>query len=308
MSWPNTLRGQFRLGVGAMWILSGLLMFQPLVRSPMFFTNMLAPVAEAWQPFAVQTILRGGDVLWLSHPHLWPWLIGLAQCAAGAWIILWPHRSRSYPIALYALAAWSLTVWVFGEGFGNLFNGTGSALAGTPGIALLYGICTVGLVLPRAWWESGQITRRARQGLGWMWMMMAALQALPGAGFWHGSRLAELFGLVTMDGSEPSVLQRLINAGVTTSFRAPVLVNGLLVIAMLIIGIAWIKQWRYASLLTILWVAWIWIVPQAFGAILTGLAPTPGLILPWLLIITVARQDLPRHTEPRRILQSAPPS
>ncbi|POB09856.1 MAG: hypothetical protein C7B44_11115 [Sulfobacillus thermosulfidooxidans] len=285
-------RERLRIGTGALWIISGLLMFQPLIRSPLFFTDVLAPVAEAWQPFVIRALLRTGDRLWLTAPHLWPLLIGVGEVLSGIGLLWHPTKwGWLTRLSAWILVLWSIVVWVMGEGFGSLFNGTGSVLDGTPGNALLYGICTALLLIPIDFWDSGQVAHRVRQAVGWIWIMMAGLQALPGAGFWHGSRLAELFGLVTMNGAEPAWLQQWINEGVMWSFHDPALVNLLLVIIMLGLGLAWLVNWRYAPLATTLWVLWIWMIPQAFGALMTHLAPTVGMIGPWLLLIGLARHD-----------------
>lgn len=291
MGLPRQWTERVRLGIGALWIISGLLMFQPLIRSPLFFTEVLAPVAEAWQPFALRSLLHAGNSLWLILPRIWPLAIGAVELAGGA-VIWWnpKHAPRTFRGAAYGLTAWSLVVWVMGEGFGNLFNGTGSVLDGTPGTALLYGACTALLLVPPQSWADGSVTYRVRQAVAWMWIMMAGLQALPGAGFWQGARLAELFGLVTMDGSEPAWLQRTISQSVMASFHDPVLVNALLVLIMLGVGIAWLVNWRHAPLATLLWVLWLWAIPQAFGALWTHVAPTPGMIGPWLVLIELARR------------------
>ncbi|WP_053959498.1 hypothetical protein [Sulfobacillus thermosulfidooxidans] len=285
-----SLRTKTRIAVGIMWAISGIMMLQPKIHSPLFVSDILAPPAEAWQPLGVQKLLQAADTLWLAAPSLWPYLIAALE-VGGALIITWGNP-RARTVAAYVLIAWSIVLWGVAEGFGNLFNGTGSMLTGTPGTALLYGVATLLVILPMLWWENHQLVYRLRQGLGWLWIMMAGLQGLPGSGFWHGPRLAEVFGLVTMDGSEPSWLQQSINDGVMLSFHHPLMTNLFLVLIMLAVGIAWLRRWRYAFGLSVAVTTIIWVVPEACGGIWTGLAPTPGMIIPFLIFMAIARADL----------------
>ncbi|PSR26838.1 MAG: hypothetical protein C7B47_09610 [Sulfobacillus thermosulfidooxidans] len=285
-----SLRTKIRIAVALMWAISGLMMLQPKIHSPLFVSDILAPPAEAWQPLGIQRLLQAADTLWLKAPMIWPDVIAALEIG-GAFVIAWGHNTGR-TVASFVLVIWSVIVWGVAEGFGNLFNGTGSLLTGTPGTAFLYAMATLLVIMPSAWWENRQLVYRVRQGLGWLWIMMAGLQGLPGAGFWHGPRLAEVFGLVTMDGSEPSWLQASINDGVMLSFHHPLMTNLFLVLIMLAVGIAWLKRWRYAFGLSLVVMAIIWIVPQACGGIWTGIAPTPGMILPLLIFIGMARDDL----------------
>ncbi len=209
-------------------------MLQPTIGTLLFFSAILAPVAESWQPGFLRDVLSKADQIWILAPHVWAYVIAAGEIL-GAWALAFglPFLRR---IAGLGLIAWSLVVWVVGEGMGNLFNGIGSILTGTPGAALLYALVTALCLFPESHWRQGYIGFRIRQAMGRLWIMMAGLQALPGAGFWQGPRLADAFGLMTMEGPEPFWEQRIINWMVSASFRHPVSVNLAWVVLSLIVG------------------------------------------------------------------------
>lgn len=126
-----SLRTKIRMAVALMWALSGLMMLQPKIHSPLFVSDILAPPAEAWQPLGIQRLLQAADTLWLKAPMIWPDVIAALEIG-GALVIAWGHNTGR-TVASFVLVIWSVIVWGVAEGFGNLFNGTGSLLTGTPG-------------------------------------------------------------------------------------------------------------------------------------------------------------------------------
>jgi hypothetical protein len=183
--WPRTwstgdsatsriTRRRIQVALGLLWLLDGLLQFQPAMFTRKFATQVIAP-AGVGQPGFVAGPLDEVVRMILHQPAVMDLGFGLIQLALGAGI-LFPRTARW---ALAASVAWSLAVWYLGEGLGGLFGGGASLLTGAPGAALLYAVLALA-VTPRrdpraerpAWWVT----------VAWVaaWLGGAVLQLLPG--------------------------------------------------------------------------------------------------------------------------------
>ena len=186
---PRITRRRIQVALGLVWILDGLLQFQPAMFTTKFATQVIAP-AGAGQPGFVAGPLREAVRIILHQPAALDAGFGLIQLTIGAGI-LFPRTARW---ALAASVAWALSVWYLGEGLGGLFGGGASLLTGAPGAALLYAVLALA-VSPRPG-QGGQADlggpgdrdARAQRPAHWAavawavaWIGGAVLQLLPGA-------------------------------------------------------------------------------------------------------------------------------
>src|SRR5438270_293096 len=118
-------------------------------------------VASVLQPVstftAQQRVLANAAIAWV-------------QIVLGLWLLTgWLVRP-----ALLATLAWSLAVWIWGEGLGLLLTGQASALTGAPGAVVWYGILGLAAYPTVAAGRAGLLSRRHLQWiLAGFWAMAA---------------------------------------------------------------------------------------------------------------------------------------
>jgi hypothetical protein len=168
-------RRRIQVALGLLWLLDGLLQFQPAMFTSKFATQVIAP-AGTGQPGFVAGPLNEAARIILHQPAAMDLGFGLIQLALGAGI-LFPRTARW---ALAASVAWALAVWYLGEGLGGLFGGGASLLTGAPGAALLYAVLALA-VSPRRDPRAQRPARWAAAAWAAAWLGGAVLQLLPGA-------------------------------------------------------------------------------------------------------------------------------
>jgi hypothetical protein len=134
---PPDQRRKLQLALAALWLLDGVLQFQPF----MFgrgFPQMLAASAPG-NPALLASPISWSAALITHHLVVLNAVFATVQVALGLGIALRP----TLKITLAASVAWSLSVWWLGEGFGGLLAGTATPLTGAPGAVLLYALLAV---------------------------------------------------------------------------------------------------------------------------------------------------------------------
>jgi hypothetical protein len=133
-----------QIGLGAIWLLDGLLQLQPRMFGPDFANQVILPSAQG-QPGLVSSVITHTAHLITLQPAATNAVFAGMQVLIGVGLLI---RQTVRP-ALALSFVWALGVWALGEGFGMLFTGMASPLTGAPGGALLY--AAVGLLVwPRA--------------------------------------------------------------------------------------------------------------------------------------------------------------
>jgi cytochrome oxidase Cu insertion factor (SCO1/SenC/PrrC family) len=227
-------RTVLRSGLGALWILDGLLQAQP--RMPLGLAPMVLEPAFAGQPAWLQSIGRFGVDLWTRNVVATDAFSVFLQVAIGLGLLLGTCRPLER-LALSASIAWGLVVWVFGEGMGGLMAQGASWLSGAPGAALLYALlAALLLVLPADAFEAPRGPRAARAGVGAFLLAGAALQALPEEGFWRGGALSQLFASAAAN-PQPAALAAPAAALSRLSAAHPAAVNATVVALGAAVGI-----------------------------------------------------------------------
>ena len=129
--------------LGAIWIIDGLLKFQPDLFKSSFVSDVISPMA-AGQPSLVASTINHTATL-LSHgTTVWVALFGLIEIAIGVGLFF----RRSVKPALVASFIWGAGIYLFGEGLGMVLTGQTSPLQGAPGAVCFYILLGV-LVWPR---------------------------------------------------------------------------------------------------------------------------------------------------------------
>src|ERR1700728_4830918 len=140
--------------LGVIWIIVGLLKFQPALLKPSFVSTIIRPMA-AGQPGLIGSAINHTANL-LSHGATsWVALFGLIEIAIGLGLLF----RRSVKPALVPSFIWGAGIYLFGEGFGMVFTGQTSPLQGAPGAVCFY--ILLGLLV---WPKSDQVVDRVGTG------------------------------------------------------------------------------------------------------------------------------------------------
>lgn len=288
---PGVTRRGVQIALGLLWLLDGLLQFQPYMYSGGLF-------AESERLAQMQPAAIGHPILWadrLVTPHLAAWntAFALLQCLIGLGLL---YRPTVRP-ALLASLAWALVVWWFGEGLGMVFmdmgaplSGMGTPLSGDPGAALLY--CLLGAL---AWPSDRPAGRSAvasgpfgdRGGL----VVWSGLWA-GGALIWLQALTRPVFSIhgALIEAGEDSMpwlasVQRWLAGALQGDGRAIAL--ALAIVSLAIAAAVWTRWRRRALLAGAALAALCWVLGQSLGGLTTGEATDPN-IGPLLVLLAAA--------------------
>jgi hypothetical protein len=134
---PPDQRRKLQLALAALWLLDGVLQFQPFMFGRGFPQTLAA--SAPGNPALLASPISWSAALIAHHLVALNAVFATVQVALGLGIALRP----TLRIALAASIAWSLSVWWLGEGFGGLLAGTATPLTGAPGAVLLYALLAV---------------------------------------------------------------------------------------------------------------------------------------------------------------------
>lgn len=132
------VRRALQLTLAGLWLLDGILQFQPYMFTPAFAHQVLAPAATG-NPAVIAAPITWAARLVAQHAAGANATFAAIQVALGLGIAWRP----AVKLALSASIAWALAVWWLGEGLGGVLTGQAGPVAGGPGAALLYAILAV---------------------------------------------------------------------------------------------------------------------------------------------------------------------
>ncbi len=274
-------------GLGALWLVDGLLQAQPAMFTKSFVSQVVEPAVQS-APTFIQPLLQQGADAWNQAPVLFNTLAVAIQLVIGLFLILGWNRPWG-KWGLWLSLGWGTLVWIGGEGFGGLFSGSASILTGAPGSVLVYVFAALLLLLPEQRWQQAAFFEALVRGLGLFWLAMALYQLLPQQGFWTAKGLQAIFH-ASASSLQPAFLAGPIVAIEHAVVQQPVIWNAALVAAMALISLYFLLDMRQR------WGLWVvtlvllfsWWMGQDFGTLFSGLSTDPNTAVPlWLLTITV---------------------
>ena len=291
--------------LGLFWLLDAGLQFQPYMFGSGFTTTYLLNNAHN-QPDIVRWIITNVGNFVGPHVVVWNTFFALIQVAIAMGLLF----RRTVRPALAVSFFWAFGVWFFGEGLGQLFTGSASALTGAPGSVFLYGV--IGLM---AWPRSAPTEREpdaqasvgigssaAGQGIG-----RAATPLLVWCGYW--SLAAVLFllpnnrtptsvssAIVGMSPGEPNAYSHFLNSFGSHFGTGGIWTTWLLAIGSLVVGFGPLLFRRPTLFLAAggLLATFFWVSGQGLGGIFTGSGTDPNsgpLVV--LLALAMAPAALP---------------
>jgi hypothetical protein len=283
-------RRVFQTALGLLWLLDGVLQFQPFMYSKGF--SALLTGTTSGQPYWLASSI--GQVAHVTQQNvtLFNTLFALIQLSIGLGLL---HRRTVKPTLALSLA-WALGVWWFGEGFGMLFAGAANPLTGAPGAVLLYAI--IGLLVWPGERAGGLLGARGARAvwmtlwlvMAWSWLLASnssanattdAIMSAPGGGWLHSLQSsvasgAKGHGLVIA--LALALLSTAIGVSVATHWRP-----------MLFLALAIALNFGY------------WVIGQGFGGIFyTNSATDPNAGPLFILLALVVLSLTPRRSRVRR--------
>jgi hypothetical protein len=263
-----TRRG-LQIVLGLIWLLDGILQFQPYMFTRAFAEQVIVPAGQG-QPSFVAVPLDWAASLVAAHPLAWNIPFATVQTLLGISILV-PRTAR---LGLATSVAWGAFVWYLGEGLGGIASGHASLLDGAPGAVLIY--CVLALA---AWTPRGQQPLPLPTWLlpVWtvLWVGAAIFQALPGQN--SGADVAAIISASA--GSAPAGWLAHLNSTLAgwVGYHGTGVVVALVALEALI-GIA-ILPWatrRYAAMAGFVLAVGIWLFCQSAGALTSGQATDPN--------------------------------
>ena len=285
------VRAVLRSFFGCLWILDGLLQYQP--QMPLGFASGVLRGGAASSPEWVRNLVDAAASIGDRQPIILATAVIWIQVGIGVWMLV-ARRGLASRLAGAASAVWALIIWVV-SGFGGVFAAGASLVIGQPGASLLYAAAGLLIAAPLSWWAGDLLLIRARRGLGVFLLAMVALQAFPGRGMWSGTihgKVTNPISLMTSDMA--SVHQLAVTAWAVRSFgdltsNAPVLVNGFFVAVFAGTGVLLMSgnpaQLRLARIIGLTGAGVAWVFVENFG-LFGGLSTDPNTMVPLIGLLT----------------------
>ena len=291
-----------RLAFGGLWLIDGLLQFQPSM--PLGLGTGVVAAATPGTPGWLHALMNSGILLWNEHPIALA--VGTAWIQVGIGIVLVTSNGRLGRVVGLVSAGWAAMIWLLGNGAGGIFSPTGSILFGWPGATVFYVIAGVWLALSSDVFAKkfSPVTLRIISAI----LVLGALrQCLPSTGFWRGGNAN---ALTAMTQTMTQVAQpRWIAATAIRGGDVAGTIGGganLIIIFWLLItaGGLWVAfryRWMWPVWSAVAFSFVFWIVAQD-AAIFGGLATDLNSLVPLAaLTVCAAPQWAHRAALPRRL-------
>jgi hypothetical protein len=275
---PDTRRA-LQLGLAAIWLLDGVLQYQPFMYTKAF-GQMLAAGA-AGNPAVIARPITWDATLVEHHLVLLNTLFATSQLLLGIGIAFRP----TVRLALAASIAWSLGVWWFGEGLGGVLSGAADPVNGAPGAVILYALLAVLLWpadrpgKPAPFIAARAIGAHVARAL-WLvlWLSFDYFALLPA----NRAPQAVSGMIASMNSGDPGWLAAILRAAASLVAGQGLAVSVVLAVAFALIAVSVYLPPRAATtaraalLLAIAFAVVIWVAAQALGGILASGATDPN--------------------------------
>jgi hypothetical protein len=276
-------RRALQLGLAGIWLLDGVLQYQPFMFTKAF-GRMLARNA-AGNPAVIARPITWQVSLLDHHLVAMNMIFATIQLLIGLGIAIRPMTR----LALAASIAWSLGVWWFGEGLGGVLSGGASPFNGAPGAVILYALLAVLLwpadrETPAPFPAARAVGAHAARALWLVLWLSLAYFALAPANRAPGAVSGMISG---MDQGQPGWLAAIERAAASLTAGDGLAASVVLAVTLVVIaaGVYLPAPVAKSTLLLAIVVALvIWVVAEAFGGILAGGATDPNSGPPLILL------------------------
>jgi hypothetical protein len=284
---PRDLQRTFQLVLATVWLLDAVLQLQPFMftRGSSGFSGMLNNLAAGNPGWVAHSITWNASNVY-HNPVVSNTVFALVQFLIGFGIV-W---KRSLKAALGLSVVWSLGVWWFGEGAGNIFHGAATPFGGGPGAVLIYALLAV-LLWPSAGSDTPFVAARsvgvtaAKVIWAVVWGLLAIL-AVVGS----GRSPQALHDLVAAYTGQPGWLAHIdrATASMFLHYGATAAILLAVVCVIVAIGVYLPPQFTKVTLvLGIVTFVFIWVATENFGGILAGGATDPNSGPPFIILALI---------------------
>lgn len=265
--------------LGFIWFIDGLFQFKPQMFTHAFIQQVVLPTAQGG-PNWVTVIVKWGASLTSPHIAMWNTVFALIQIVLGL-AFMFNFRLKA---TIVASLGWSLIVWVFGEGFGQLFTGQTLLLTGAPGAVVIYALLGV-VIWPSKYQTSDGWSERGRR---FAQLSVAAL-------FLLGCVLHLQSTYLTPTGLSSAVVVSFVGAVIG---HEGAVVSVILAVIELVIAVLFVFRIRLRSTVwTALVLAFVfWWLGQSFGQVFDPLSTdfNSGIVM---MILAAAAYPNRLHTD-----------
>lgn len=270
-------RRTLQLVLAGIWLLDGVLQFQPAMFTKNFAQMMIYPTIGG-NPSVIASPMTWAHGIILNHPVGTNTVFACIQLALGLAIAYRPTMK----LGLAASIPWSVAVWWFGEGLGGVLNGGADPLTGAPGAVILYALLAV-LLWPveettTAPFEAARfIGAHAARALWLVLWGSFVYFTFTGGNDAPGALNDQV---TTMADGEPAWLASIINHAANLTDGRDLEIS--IVLGVLFTGIAvsvylpWARIRRGFLIAALVFSAVVWVVVQAFGGVFLGVATDPN--------------------------------
>jgi hypothetical protein len=269
-------RRALQLGLAVIWLLDGVLQYQPFMYSRAF--GQLLAATAAGNPSLIARPITWNAALIEHHLVLMNTIFATIQLLIGLGIAFRP----TVKIALAASIAWSLGVWWLGEGLGGVLSGTADPVNGAPGAVIIYALLAV-LLWP-ADRHGAQAPFAAGRAVGahlaralWLvlWLSLAYFALVPA----NRAPQALTSLIAGMESGQPGWLAAAQRGAASLVANQGLAASVTLAVALMLIAVGIYLSGRAAIavlLLAIVVSVVIWVFGEALGMILSSGATDPN--------------------------------
>jgi hypothetical protein len=283
---PDTRRA-LQLGLAAIWLLDGVLQYQPFMYTKAF--GQLLAATAGGNPAVIARPITWDAALVEHHLVLLNTIFAAIQLLLGVGIAFRP----TVRFALAVSIAWSLGVWWFGEGLGGVLNGGADLVNGAPGAVILYALLAVLLWpadrpgKPAPFIAARAVGAQVARAL-WLvlWLSFAYFSLLP------ANRAPQaISGMIArMNSGEPGWLAAILRGAASLVAGQGLAASIVLSVACALVAVGVYLPRRAAAaalVLAIVMAVVIWVAAEALGGILAsgGTDPNSG---PPLVLLALA--------------------
>jgi hypothetical protein len=305
-------RRTLQLILAAIWLLDGMLQYQPVMYTKAF-GQMIADTA-AGNPGVIARPISWNAALVEHHLALLNTAFATIQLLLGLGIAYRP----TVRVALAVSIAWSLAVWWLGEGLGGVLSGDASPVSGAPGAVILYALLAVllwpadrpGVTAPfvTAPFVAARAVGTLVARLLWLvlWGSLGYFALTP------ANRAPQALHDITasMAAGEPGWVAGLEKDAAAALAQQGLTASIVLAVALIVIAVGVVLPpplARSTLVLALVVAAFIWVPGEAFGQVLAGDATDPNSA-PLLALLALAYWPLATSGPPARRSQADGPA
>jgi hypothetical protein len=281
-------RRSLQLALAGIWLLDGVLQFQPAMFTKNFAQMIMYPAISS-NPSVIASPMNWAHKIVLDHPVGTNTAFACIQIALGLAIACRPTTK----LGLAASIPWALAVWWFAEGLGGVLDGGATPLTGAPGAVIIYALLAV-LLWPvdegrEAPFEAARFVGAHAARALWLvlWGSLVYFTFSDG----HDAPGALSGQITAMVDGQPAWLASIMNHAANLTNNRDLAIS--IVLGVLLAGIAvsvylpWASARRAWLIVAFVLCAVIWVVGEAFGGVFLGIGTDPNSG-PLLALLAVA--------------------